>query len=590
MRFAVRNLTSTDGEGHRGMCTGVALKAASSHTGGVAEIISAGDDQRVLRWHQKDGTLLGELCTVDSHITTMAAYRGDETMVLGCSDGSIRFINSTSGKEERRAQQKHAGSVTYLRWDHEGQLLCSCGEDGTVKVWSRTGMIRSQLAQVSTAVVSAAWSPDSETIAFTCGPSMHLKTLVAGRGLIQWKAVDNGSEGTPCGEVLCLDWSPVTKLIVSGSEDCRYRIWQATGQLLYRSDLLEHAATAVQWTPSGKLLAVGVSDMIKLCDATGWGHSHTNLSGLDHALYQQCGNTSPGACSPFALCWSPDGTQLIMGMGDGSVLVADVIGRTCSWLNVEVVLIDAHTVVIKDYTVETTEETMDFTDRVTDLHIGYGHLIVTTSSQCFVYSRRMTGEEADSVSWLTNPIVEDLNGGGIDRSWHAEFPSVDPTSLIVQCSEIFCLVDAKGIGIYAYDRRSRLSYLRPSSQQRLDFLTHLTVTISKDTLVYVDPSNPCSLCVYDLVSSGGGSSGKGPMTLSHNVEVTQVGLSQIGDVADRKLAFLDKNGVLAKWEPDLWLTAGYPQYISMKTSGQDKMPKLKAMVCNYACATEATFA
>lgn len=86
------------------------------------------------------------------------------------------------------------------------------------------------------------------------------------------------------------------------------------------------------------------------------------------------------------------------------------------------------------------------------------------------YSRRMTGEEADSVSWLTNPIVEDLNGGGIDRSWHAEFPSVDPTSLIVQCSEIFCLVDAKGIGIYAYDRRSRCEHSCRRSKQPMDGL------------------------------------------------------------------------------------------------------------------------
>ncbi|KAF4754911.1 Intraflagellar transport protein 80 [Perkinsus olseni] len=605
MRLAIRSLTASS-DSRDGMCTGVSLKSGSPQTGGAAEILSAGDHQKILRWHQKDGTMLGELCTVDSHITTMTAHGGDEAVVVGCSDGTIRFINSTSGKEERRAQQTHKGSVTHLRWDHGGQLLCSCGEDGSVKVWSRTGMIRSQLAQVSTAVSCAAWSPDSETLAFTCGSSIHLKTLVAGRGLIQWKAVDSGPEGAPSGEVLCLDWSPVTKLIVSGAEDCRYRIWDASGLLLYRSDPLDHAVTAVQWTPNGKLLAVGICDMIELCDATGWGHSHTNLSGLhlDPASYnQQYRSTAPGSgSSPLALCWSQDGTQLIMGMGDGSVLTADVVGRSCSWLNVEAVLTDAHTVVVKDYTTEATEETIDFTDRVTDLRIAHGYLVVTTSSQCFVYdgiatsvglsfclmsslsvgrpsytrspsllttggamslyarySRRMTGEGDEAASWLTSPIVEDLR---------------DSTSLIVQCSESYCLVDAKGIGIYAYDRRNRLSYLRPPREQRLDFLTHLTVAVSKDTLVYVDPSNPCSLCIYDLLSSAGGPSSKGPMVLPHSVEITQVGLSQIGGVADRKLAFLDKNG-------DLWLTAGYPQYISIKATGDDRTPKLKAMVSSF---------
>ncbi|KAF4712587.1 Intraflagellar transport protein 80, partial [Perkinsus olseni] len=64
------------------------------------------------------------------------------------------------------------------------------------------------------------------------------------------------------------------------------------------------------------------------------------------------------------------------------------------------------------------------------------------------------------------------------------------------------------------------------------------------------------------------------MVLPHSVEITQVGLSQIGGVADRKLAFLDKNG-------DLWLTAGYPQYMSIKATGDDRTPKLKAMVSSF---------
>ncbi|KAF4696713.1 Intraflagellar transport protein 80 [Perkinsus olseni] len=255
--------------------------------------------------------------------------------------------------------------------------------------------------------------------------------------------------------------------------------------------------------------------MIELCDATGWGHSHTNLSGLhlDPASYnQQYRSTAPGSgSSPLALCWSQDGTQLIMGMGDGSVLAADVVGRSCSWLNVEAVLTDAHTVVVKDYTTEATEETIDFTDRVTDLHIAHGYLVVTTSSQCFVY---------DGIATSVGPVMLPYD---IPKRWA---PFVHEESLAVD------------------DRR------------------------------YVDPSNPCSLCVYDLLSSAGGPSSKGPMVLPHSVEITQVGLSQIGGVADRKLAFLDKNG-------DLWLTAGYPQYMSIKATGDDRTPKLKAMVSSF---------
>ncbi|KAF4653736.1 Intraflagellar transport protein 80, partial [Perkinsus chesapeaki] len=579
MRLAVRHASSPIAS-HDGICTGVVQRAANPQGGSAGEILSAGDDGKIIRWHEKDvevcktrgkltqGTSLGDLCTVDSHITAMAAHRGDETVVVGCSDGTIRFINSTTGKEERRTQQTHKGSVTYLRWDHDGQLLCSCGEDGTVKVWSKNGMIRSQLAQVSTAVICAAWSPDSETLAFSCLPSLHLKTLVAGRGLIQWKAVESGtSPDMNTGEILCLDWSPVTRLIVSGGEDCRYRIWEATGQLLYCSEPFEHPVTSVRWTPNGKFLAVGACGAIKLCDASGWAYSFTHLPGLQYnqdTLYDRAhvvSSASSGSSSPFSLCWASDGTRLTMGMGDGTVITADVVGRCCSWLNVEAVMTDANTVVVKDHLAATTEE-IDFNDRVTDLSIGYGHLVVTTASQCFIYNRHESADKHETkISWVTSPIVEEIK---------------EPTSLIVQCNELFCLVDTKGMGVYPYDRKNRLSYLRPPTQQRLDFLTEKTVTISKDTLVYVDPSRPRNLCIFDLLSpSGGSSGGKGPMVLSHSTEITQIGLSQTGEVADRKLAFLDKNS-------DLWITAGYPQYISFRgPTGDDRMPKLKAMVSSF---------
>ena len=43
------------------------------------------------------------------------------------------------------------GAVISLRWNYEGTALVSAGEDGVVKVWSRSGMLRSTLAQTGAA-------------------------------------------------------------------------------------------------------------------------------------------------------------------------------------------------------------------------------------------------------------------------------------------------------------------------------------------------------------------------------------------------------------------------------------------------------
>ncbi|CAM9683239.1 unnamed protein product, partial [Sphacelaria rigidula] len=50
-----------------------------------------------------------------------------------CSDGTVRLI-TRAGREEKKAT--HMGAVVCVRWSPDGSALCSCGEDGDVKVRS----------------------------------------------------------------------------------------------------------------------------------------------------------------------------------------------------------------------------------------------------------------------------------------------------------------------------------------------------------------------------------------------------------------------------------------------------------------------
>jgi intraflagellar transport protein 80 len=77
----------------------------------------------------------------------------------------------------------------------------------------------------------------------------------------KWKAHD--------GIVLTCDWNPVNNLIISGGEDCRYKLWDTYGRQLYASYTHEYPITSLAWAPDGELFAVGSYNTLRLCDKAG---------------------------------------------------------------------------------------------------------------------------------------------------------------------------------------------------------------------------------------------------------------------------------------------------------------------------------
>eukprot|EP00913_Durusdinium_trenchii_P022189 g20849.t1 len=132
----------------------------------------------------------------------------DNAFALGCADGTFRLI-SEMGREEKKVDA-HRGAVIALR---------------------------------SHAIYSVVWSPDCEHILFACSSKIHLKSIQAGQKQVEWKAHE--------GVVMMLDWSFVNNTILSAGEDCRYKIWDAYGRLLFNSAPLDHVVTSIAWSPTG---------------------------------------------------------------------------------------------------------------------------------------------------------------------------------------------------------------------------------------------------------------------------------------------------------------------------------------------------
>lgn len=128
--------------------------------------------------------------------------------------------------------------------------------------------------QLDGPIYSLAWSPEDDALLFCCESNIYIKPTQAGLKQMHWKGHD--------GVVLKVDWNASNNLIVSGGEDCRYKLWDLYGRLLFTSNPYDYVITSVSWAPNGEYFAVGAYEMLKLCDKTGWCYSFdkTNVGSL----------------------------------------------------------------------------------------------------------------------------------------------------------------------------------------------------------------------------------------------------------------------------------------------------------------------
>lgn len=148
------------------------------------ETVSCGDDQCLRKWTSMQGqqaTSQGKLfeagpgnyCTCMDYPSTAAANSGagaggaggrsaaaggadSAAFAVGFSDGSVVLVGK-NGREEKRITGAHRGGITCIKWSYEGTAFATTGEDGACKIFSRSGMLRTTLAQFSKPIYSCSW-------------------------------------------------------------------------------------------------------------------------------------------------------------------------------------------------------------------------------------------------------------------------------------------------------------------------------------------------------------------------------------------------------------------------------------------------
>lgn len=466
------------------------------------ELYSCSEDHQILKWNlltsetTQVAKLQDDFYPIDLHwfpkTVGVKKQTQADVFVLTSTDGKFHLASKTGRIE--KSVEAHNGAVLAGRWNYDGSALITAGEDGQIKIWSKSGMLRSTLCSQGSPVYSVAWGPDSDRILYTSGRQLVIKPLQPSAKVIQWKAHD--------GIILKVDWNSVNDLIISGGEDCKYKAWDSFGRLLYTSSPHDYPVTSLSWSPDGEVFAVGSFNTLRLCDKTGW----------SYALEK------PNTGSVFSLAWSADGTQLAGSCGNGHVIFAHIVEQHWEWKNFVITLTKRRTMQVLNVMNEAVD-VLEFRDRVIKASLAFGHLVVATSLQCYVYN---------SKNWNT-PLIFDLKEGTV--------------SLIVQAEKHFLLVDGAGLYIFSYEGRLISSPKFPG--MRADILSAQGISLSNDTIALRDKSDEKVIFLFDSLTGKALGDGK---PLTHKMEVVDIALDQCGLSNERKIAFIDKNR-------DLYLTS-----------------------------------
>ncbi|GLV42372.1 Outer segment 5 [Carabus blaptoides fortunei] len=458
------------------------------------EVFSCGDDNHLFRWNvanneaSKITEYPNELLPTDLQWIPRGPAFGKvaDVILLTGADGRFHIINR-NGRIERSIEG-HKGAVLVGRWSHDGAGLLTAGEDGQVKVWSRGGMLRSTVVVSENPVYSAEWAPDSQSILYTQSKVLVIKQLAPNTKPVKWRAHD--------GLVLCVAWSSAVNLIISGAEDCKYKVWDPQGRLMFSSGSHDYPITSLAWAPQGDLFSIGAFNTLRLCDSTGWSHS---LNKMDTG-------------SLYNISWSNDGTQIAAACATGHILFAHLIDRHFQWQNFSARITERKTLVVKDVLAE-TEEQLDFSERVIKVAIGYGHLVATTPAQCHIYT---------TTNWNT-PTIFDLKDGAVNH--------------LVLAEKYLTIVERANVSVYTYQGRviasPRWQAMNPEN------LSRLQISLSSDTLAVCDQTEHKSVYIFEL--GGNRSMQESTNSMQHHTPITQVALSQAGPSSERQLALVDKN-------------------------------------------------
>lgn len=284
-------------------------------------------DKSIIQLNVKDSKIISDPIQMDCLINELCwqpsfqeRHDQEAQLVGACSDGSIVFfvqfrVGQTLKLKVKKIVAGHEGSVTAVKWSHDGSNLVSAGEDGEVKVWSQSGHLKSVIATNESCVNCLGWNYGGTAVVTAHDEILTILPFQnrGQRDVVEWKVSQNQDDSAV---VLVVDWNNALDLILCGGEDCRYRVYDSTGTCLFLSSQLMHPITSAAWMLSGEAFVIGSYKSLHLCDREGLYAHHYDVEGCSSVLDMH---------------FVQESSKIIAGCSNGNIVLADIIGRTVEW-------------------------------------------------------------------------------------------------------------------------------------------------------------------------------------------------------------------------------------------------------------------
>jgi serine/threonine protein kinase len=191
--------------------------------------------------------------------------RTENSQVVNSADGktdkgteSTRLENSTNNPpavriEEAKRIPAHAGRITAIAMNPDGNVLATVGNDGFLRLWDLPGLTKRPVVEAQASFFGAAFSAKRDMVA-AAGYNQEV---------ICWNYQDGSRQhalGPWGGAIRTIAFSPNGQLVYAGGDERRVRCFDLSNKtdfvLVEFNDIIRCLAV----TPNGQYLAVGVGD------------------------------------------------------------------------------------------------------------------------------------------------------------------------------------------------------------------------------------------------------------------------------------------------------------------------------------------
>lgn len=422
----------------------------------------------------------------DSHITCIDSTRDSSapnTFIIGCSDGTFRLC-STNWRIEKTVNA-HNGGITCLKVNPDGSSIATAGEDGLVKIWSRTGILRSTLASCGSAITTLNWDSTGKYIMFTNAGFVTVRSASFKQDQTQFHAHRR--------LITCSDWNKITNEILTGGEDRVARLFDMDGRQIAETHPFDFAVSSVAFLPNAHLCLIGTANRLYLTDSK--------------LRIQFSIPIDAGA----AICANNDQPRAIVA-GGGSINLIAAVGKKIVYKDCEVIADGPSRLTVYDLK-NGLSENLQFNESVADFTIGFNNLIVNAQTKLQIYKFG---------SW-TAPLIVEIK---------------EPAKTIAQSATMFVYVSSSGAQIYGYDGRVISRITEPSIKWEL--VSSQMIAASPCIVCVVSPDDRKKVFAFSA-SSGQATSGE---PLVHPSEVRNITTNQAALLNKARFGFTNANGDL----------------------------------------------